>query len=146
MEYVEGGTLDETAEDPETAVEPEALAAQLLGALEHIHAAGIVHRDVKPGNVLSTRDGRALLTDFGIAQLEDATRMTQTGDRSSGRSPTWRRRSRRASARPRNPTSIRPASSCATTSAATPRRAFAASSSGSPSPTPGFARAPRSAP
>jgi eukaryotic-like serine/threonine-protein kinase len=79
MEYVEGGTLDETAEDPETTVEPEALATQVLGALGHIHAAGIVHRDVKPANVLVARDGRAMLTDFGIAQLEDATRMTKTG-------------------------------------------------------------------
>jgi eukaryotic-like serine/threonine-protein kinase len=79
MEYVEGGTLDETAEDPDTTVEPEALATQILGALEHIHAAGIVHRDVKPANVLVARDGRAMLTDFGIAQLEDAPRMTKTG-------------------------------------------------------------------
>lgn len=79
MEYVEGGTLDETANRPETAVEVEALAAQLLGVLEHIHAAGIVHRDVKPENVLIDTDGRALLTDFGIAQHQDATRITQTG-------------------------------------------------------------------
>jgi eukaryotic-like serine/threonine-protein kinase len=79
MEYIEGGTLDEAARRPETAVETEALAAQLLGALEHIHGAGIVHRDVKPGNVLLDDDGRAMLTDFGIAQPEDATRITQTG-------------------------------------------------------------------
>ena len=79
MEYVAGGTLDETANRPETAVQVEALAAQLLGALEHIHAAGIVHRDVKPGNVLIGREERALLTDFGIAQHQDATRITQTG-------------------------------------------------------------------
>jgi eukaryotic-like serine/threonine-protein kinase len=79
MEYVDGGTLAETANRPDTAVEVEALASQLLGALEHIHAAGIVHRDVKPANVLISKDGRALLTDFGIAQPEDATRITQTG-------------------------------------------------------------------
>jgi eukaryotic-like serine/threonine-protein kinase len=79
MEYIEGGTLDEATRNPGTAVEPEALATQLLGALAHIHAAGIVHRDVKPGNVLIDDDGRALLTDFGIAQPENATRMTQTG-------------------------------------------------------------------
>ena len=79
MEYIEGGTLADTAEDPATAVEAEALAAQILGALGNIHAAGIVHRDVKPANVLVGRDGRAMLTDFGIAQLEDATRMTKTG-------------------------------------------------------------------
>jgi serine/threonine protein kinase len=79
MEYIEGGTLADTADDPETAVEAEALAAQILGALGHIHAAGIVHRDVKPANVLVGRDGRAMLTDFGIAQPEDAPRMTKTG-------------------------------------------------------------------
>jgi tetratricopeptide (TPR) repeat protein len=79
MEYVPGGTLADTANRPGTAVEVEALAIQLLGALEHIHAAGIVHRDVKPANVLIGRDGRALLTDFGVAQPEDATRLTRTG-------------------------------------------------------------------
>ena len=79
MEYVEGGTLDETAADGGTAVEPEALATQLLGALEHIHGAGIVHRDVKPQNVLIDEDGRAMLTDFGIAQPDDATSLTKTG-------------------------------------------------------------------
>jgi hypothetical protein len=79
MEYIEGGTLDEATRNPATSVEPEALATQLLGALAHIHSAGIVHRDIKPGNVLIDDDGRALLTDFGIAQPENATRMTQTG-------------------------------------------------------------------
>jgi hypothetical protein len=79
MEYVEGGTLDDTANRPGRAVEIEALALQLLSALAHIHGAGIVHRDVKPANVLIGRDGRAMLTDFGIAQPEDATRITQTG-------------------------------------------------------------------
>jgi hypothetical protein len=79
MEYVEGGTLDDTANRPGTAVEIEALALQLLGALAHIHDAGIVHRDVKPANVLIGRDGRAMLTDFGIAQPEDATSITRTG-------------------------------------------------------------------
>jgi serine/threonine protein kinase len=79
MEYIEGGTLADTAGDPETAVEAEALAAQILGALGNIHAAGIVHRDVKPANVLVGLDGRAMLTDFGIAQPQGAARMTKTG-------------------------------------------------------------------
>ena len=80
MEYVDGGTLDQADDDAETAIDPDALATQLLGALEHIHGAGIVHRDVKPGNVLIDDDGRAMLTDFGIAQPEDATKITKTGE------------------------------------------------------------------
>jgi eukaryotic-like serine/threonine-protein kinase len=77
MEYVEGETLagriaGRTARD----LDLNRLARELLGALDHIHSAGIVHRDIKPGNVLIAPDGTARVTDFGIAQLEDATRLT----------------------------------------------------------------------
>jgi tetratricopeptide (TPR) repeat protein len=78
MQYVEGDTLAEIHERGER-LDPDALARQLLSALDHMHAAGIVHRDVKPSNVLITKDGQARLTDFGIAQPEDATHLTQTG-------------------------------------------------------------------
>jgi eukaryotic-like serine/threonine-protein kinase len=76
MEYIESGTL---AEQEPQSVEARTLALQLLGALDHIHSAGVVHRDVKPANVLIDSGGRARLTDFGIAQPEDATQLTLTG-------------------------------------------------------------------
>jgi eukaryotic-like serine/threonine-protein kinase len=80
MEHVGGGTLaDRIRAGTADEVDPERLAQQLLGALEAIHAAGVVHRDVKPSNVLLDAKGDAHLTDFGIAQPEDATQLTDTG-------------------------------------------------------------------
>ena len=80
MEYVEGGSLaDRISAGTARALDPGRLARELLEALDHIHSAGIVHRDVKPGNVLIAPDGTAKLTDFGIAQPEGATRLTSTG-------------------------------------------------------------------
>jgi tetratricopeptide (TPR) repeat protein len=77
-EWIDGPDLHELRRSA-TPIDAEALAADLLSALDYIHRAGIVHRDVKPSNVLVGRDGRARLTDFGIAQPEDATRLTETG-------------------------------------------------------------------
>ena len=61
---------------------PEAvarLAGQLLDALDTAHAAGIVHRDVKPSNIMVLPNGRVKLTDFGIAQSTDDPRLTTSG-------------------------------------------------------------------
>lgn len=81
MEYVAGGTLaDLIAAGQAGQVDPERLARQLLSALAAIHAAGVVHRDVKPSNVLLDGAGNARLTDFGIAQPDDATQLTGTGE------------------------------------------------------------------
>src|ERR1700759_4669170 len=55
------------------------MARQLLSALSVAHAAGVMHRDVKPSNVLLSNDGRAVLTDFGIATFQDDPKLTQTG-------------------------------------------------------------------
>jgi serine/threonine protein kinase len=82
MEYIEGAVLGQgSAERPaaRAQVDSETLARELLDALGHIHAAGIVHRDVKPANVLVGPDARPRLTDFGIAQAEDWTGLTETG-------------------------------------------------------------------
>ncbi|MFI2430403.1 protein kinase [Streptomyces sp. NPDC018693] len=82
MELVEGRSLaDAVKEDGK--VEP-AEAARIglwvLRALRAAHSAGVLHRDVKPGNVLLGHDGRVLLTDFGIAQIEGDTTITRTGE------------------------------------------------------------------
>jgi len=78
MAYVPGGSLKERLADGRTPP-ADGLARELLGALAHVHGAGIVHRDVKPGNILIDDHGRSHLTDFGIARPQDATTMTQTG-------------------------------------------------------------------
>jgi serine/threonine protein kinase len=81
MAYVDGGSLqDLIAQGP---VEPAfacSIAVPLAEALDHAHQRGLVHRDVKPSNILLTRDGRPLLTDFGIARLlDEGQRLTRTG-------------------------------------------------------------------
>jgi eukaryotic-like serine/threonine-protein kinase len=78
MEYVEGDNLAERVAADAT-VDPERLARELLGALAHIHGAGILHRDVKPQNVLLDPDDDVKLIDFGIALPRDATALTRTG-------------------------------------------------------------------
>jgi hypothetical protein len=80
MEYVDGGTLAERLRrGPLPYAEVRRLACELLSALACVHRAGVLHRDIKPSNVLLGADGRARLTDFGIARLEDSTRLTQPG-------------------------------------------------------------------
>jgi eukaryotic-like serine/threonine-protein kinase len=77
MEFVPGGDL--ASRIKHGAIDCERLARELLGAVAHIHAAGIVHRDIKPQNVLIAPNGSAKLIDFGIALPADATALTRTG-------------------------------------------------------------------
>ena len=81
MELVEARSLEQVlAEDGPLPPEQSAdLGSRLLSALHCAHQAGILHRDVKPSNVLLSPDGRAVLTDFGIATLEGEPGLTQAG-------------------------------------------------------------------
>jgi len=79
MAHISSGSLRDRIRDGGALPEPAGLARELLGALGHVHAAGIIHRDVKPGNILLDEHDRSHLTDFGIARPHDAETMTQTG-------------------------------------------------------------------
>ena len=81
MEYVEGETLAELMRregplPPDRAVD---LLLQVCAGLEHAHAGGLVHRDIKPQNLLVRRDGVAKIADFGIARTIQSTQLTQVG-------------------------------------------------------------------
>lgn len=82
MELIRGRALDRiVAEDgPLDPLQVVGIGQQLVAALRSAHAAGVLHRDVKPANVLVNDDGRAILTDFGIAVSDqEMTKLTLTG-------------------------------------------------------------------
>ncbi|MFI1223216.1 MULTISPECIES: serine/threonine-protein kinase [unclassified Streptomyces] len=81
MELISGGSLQDRLErGPCTPTETARLGRGVLAGLRAAHGAGILHRDVKPGNVLMRADGTPLLTDFGIAAIREATSLTNTGE------------------------------------------------------------------
>jgi eukaryotic-like serine/threonine-protein kinase len=81
MEYVEGRTLAELVREDGALTSDEAapLLRQVADALAAAHESGIVHRDVKPSNILVTPEGQVKLSDFGIARAEADASLTQTG-------------------------------------------------------------------
>ncbi|MFG2988646.1 serine/threonine-protein kinase [Streptomyces sp. NPDC048257] len=74
MEFVDGPSLDDvlTERGPLEPQEAAAIGAKLMDALDAAHRVGVLHRDVKPANVLMEQGGRVVLTDFGIATMESS--------------------------------------------------------------------------
>ncbi|MDQ8165202.1 MAG: protein kinase [Gemmatimonadota bacterium] len=81
MQFVEGRSLDAVLRDGRALPVPVAgmLLAQAAAGLQHAHDRGVIHRDVKPANVLIDADGRAIVSDFGIARRDHGPRTTETG-------------------------------------------------------------------
>jgi predicted Ser/Thr protein kinase len=81
MQWLQGKTLEEKLEEAGamSVAEVVGVVSQMADALGYAHEAGVVHRDVKPANVIVDEHGRAVLTDFGIAQAGNETRLTRVG-------------------------------------------------------------------
>ncbi|MFG2880741.1 serine/threonine-protein kinase [Streptomyces sp. NPDC048297] len=82
MELVRGLSLADQldAEGPLSPQRAAHIGAEVLAALRAAHAVGVLHRDVKPANVLLANDGRVVLSDFGIASVEGSSALTMTGE------------------------------------------------------------------
>ena len=82
MEFVEGESLkDKIARRPLPLREALDIGSQIVQGLQAAHDKNVVHRDIKPGNILIAPQGQVKVTDFGLAQLKDATQITITGSR-----------------------------------------------------------------
>ncbi len=80
MPFYEGEDLsDRTADEPMPVGEAMAVARQVASGLARVHVHGIVHRDIKPGNIFVTTDGTVKILDFGLARTDDQQTVTETG-------------------------------------------------------------------
>jgi hypothetical protein len=80
MEYVDGGNLASFARDCESLRDLLQVFVKICDGLEHMHRCGVVHRDVKPANILMTRNGQPKISDMGLARREEGrSQLTQDG-------------------------------------------------------------------
>ncbi|MFT5732254.1 MAG: serine/threonine protein kinase/WD40 repeat protein [Planctomycetota bacterium] len=94
MRYIDGASLDERLREMRAASAADdqgsrpsglpirdvvRIASEVAGAIAHAHAAGVLHRDIKPGNILLDDEGKAWVTDFGLCRVEDAGNLTTDG-------------------------------------------------------------------
>jgi predicted Ser/Thr protein kinase len=79
MEYIEGPTLADLMDAGLDDERIPNLLDQIAAGLDYAHVRGVIHRDIKPGNVLMTEEGRAVLADFGLAWLLEGAQLTLTG-------------------------------------------------------------------
>jgi serine/threonine protein kinase len=79
MEYIEGPTLADLMDAGLDDDRIPNLLDQIAAGLDYAHVRGVIHRDIKPGNVLMTEEGRAVLADFGLAWLLEGAQLTLTG-------------------------------------------------------------------
>jgi serine/threonine-protein kinase len=81
LDFVEGGSLERVLGSYGPLPIPATMAwlAQMAAALDYAHRRNVIHRDIKPGNILLDTDGNAIVTDFGIAKVAEKSGLTQTG-------------------------------------------------------------------